>query len=276
MRIEPCIAGRGHMRVENIRGQSVATSWRAQSPLKILTPRFRGRSVWATISSLGGGLVAGDQISLSLSLGDETRCFLGTQASTKVFRNPQSRPCGHHLRAELGCGAILACVPDPVQAFQGASYRQHQEFFLASRSGLVLVDWLCSGRVARGERWAFSAYRSCNEITVEGEQVLMDTLFLDPTDGPLDGPYRMGRFNCFATVVLIGVLFQKVSSRIFEEINQLPVGSRKGLSLSASPVRGGVLVRLAGESLEHVGQEIRRFLAFLSEYLGDDPWSRKW
>src|SRR6266404_5763832 len=113
-------AGSGHLRVELVSGQSAATSVLANHPLKILVPRPRGQSVWAYLSSLGGGLVAGDEISLALSLNEQARCFLGTQSLTKVYRNPHSRPCRHHLRAELSSKAILALLPDPIQAFGGS------------------------------------------------------------------------------------------------------------------------------------------------------------
>jgi hypothetical protein len=36
------------------------------------------------------------------------------------------------------------------------------------------------------------------------------------------------------------------------------------------------LLRLAAESAEAVGREIRRHLKWLRELLHDDPWERKW
>jgi hypothetical protein len=48
------------------------------------------------------------------------------------------------------------------------------------------------------------------------------------------------------------------------------------LVISASPIRHGALLRIAGENMEAVGAEIQRRLAFLKLVLLDDPWSRKW
>src|SRR6516225_8583049 len=105
MILDPSLAGAGHLQIELSAGQSAATSVRANSPLKILVPKPRGPSVWACLSSFGGGLVPGDEISMALTLGDQTRCCLSTQASTKVYRNPNARPCGYHLQAQLGRGS---------------------------------------------------------------------------------------------------------------------------------------------------------------------------
>ena len=275
MTLDHCRAGAGYLRIEISCGQSAAISVRANSPLKILVPRPRGPSVWACLSSLGGGLVAGDETSLSLSLGESARCCLTTQASTKVYRNPEARPCGHRLDVQLGAGSFLAVIPDPVQAFLGSSYRQLQEFSLAPNSGLVLVDWLCSGRAARGERWAFSRFQSRNEVTVGGSRVLVDSLILDPTDGPVGDWYRMGRFNCLALVLVFGEPLRVARDNLLEDFAHRPVPRHGSMVSSASSIQQGVLLRLAAERPEEVAAEVRRHLGFVSEFLGDSPWSRK-
>jgi urease accessory protein len=193
-----------------------------------------------------------------------------------VYRNPHLLPCGHRLTANLGEGSLLALIPDPVQAFTGSRYCQHQQFSMAPDSGLILVDWLGSGRVARGERWAFDRFQSRNEVRMGDARVLLDSLLLDPADGPLADRYRLGRINCLALVVLIGSLLGPARERVLEETANLPVARNAPLLCSASPIVGGVLVRLAGESVEAVGGAIRRLLVFLPGLLDDDPWSRKW
>ena len=115
------IGGHGELRVEVISGASAVVKSRATSPLKILVPRPRGPSVWAYLSSYGGGLVAGDQIQINLGLGEHARCYLGTQASTKVYRNPGLRPCGHSLKAVLGEGSLLVLAPDRCRRFAAHS-----------------------------------------------------------------------------------------------------------------------------------------------------------
>src|SRR4029453_14212228 len=116
--------GYASLHVTLVSQESAVTSAFATSPMKLLTPRSRGRSVWAYGSSFGGGLVAGDQTRLDLQLGPGARCFLGTQASTKVYRNPGLRPCGHETDAILAAGSLLVFAPDPVQAFAQSSYTQ--------------------------------------------------------------------------------------------------------------------------------------------------------
>jgi urease accessory protein len=259
-----------------VAGQSAVTSAWGSNPLKLLTPRPRGGSVWAYLSSFGAGLVAGDQTRLDLALGTDARCFLGTQASAKVYRNPHQRPCGHHTQATLNRGSLLVFAPDPVQAFAGSSYEQYQAFHLQSGASLVLVDWLSSGRSACGERWAFRRFRSRNEVFIGDERLLFESLLLDPADGPLASSHRLARFNCIALVLLAGESVHEGSERLLADVAAQPVSRCAPLVSSASPMREGALLRLAGESVEQVGHEIARHLVFLRGLLGDDPWARKW
>lgn len=269
-------AGSGRLEVQSVYGESTAVNAWATNPLKLLTPRARGQSVWAYLSSFGGGLVAGDQNDLSVSLGVNARCFLSTQASTKVYRNPDSRPSGHRLHAVLAEGSLLVLAPDPVQAFAGSTYIQQQEFHLQTGASLALVDWCCSGRVARGERWAFGSFQSCNQVFLGKERILIDSLALDPVDGPLLDSSRMGRFNSIAMLVFIGPLLSVLAQSLLAEVAARPVERQAQVVCSASQLRDGVILRVAGEAIEGVGRELHRHLTALTGLLGDDPWSRKW
>ena len=264
------------LEVDVVAGRSAATTVCSSNPLKLLVPRPRGESVWAYLGSFGGGFVAGDETSIAIRLGADARCFLSTQASTKIYRNPRELPCGQSLRAELAAGSLFVFAPDPIQSFAGSAYAQRQEFHLQAGASLVLVDWFCSGRTARNERWIFTRLQSRNEIFVSGERLLVDSLLLDLSDGPLEGPHRMGRFNCVAVIVVIGAAVAEAAANWLAEVASRPVARRASLIVTASPLREGVIVRMAGESSEEVAREIHRGLAFVPRLLGDDPWSRKW
>ncbi len=269
--------GQAHLRCHQVAGQSAVTTAFATSPLKLLTPRPRGKSVWACLASFGGGLLAGDETSLDIELGHDARCFLGTQASTKIYRNPARRPCSFRLRANVNEDAILVLAPDAVQCFAGSSFNQRQEILLHPSAGLVLLDWCSSGRVARGERWAFNRYSSRIEISdPTPKRLFLDSLVLDPEHGAVDSPMRLGRFNCMALLLFLGPALRAHAQALRREFKDRPVARRNALVFSASRIRDGALLRVAGESFEHVAREIRACLAFLPELLGDDPFERKW
>ncbi|HEX3718424.1 MAG TPA: urease accessory protein UreD [Verrucomicrobiae bacterium] len=269
------MTGNAGLSVNVVAGQSAITEAWCYNPIKILAPRPRGPSVWAYLSSFGGGFVAGDQTKLALRVGTGARCFLTTQASTKIYRNPANRSCSHELAAELEADSLLVVAPDPVQPFADSSYRQSQEFHLHSSAGLVLLDWFGSGRAARGERWNFRRLQSRNEVFIDGRRCIRDSILLDGAHGPIGGDHRLGRFNCLGMVLILGNALREQAQLLLKGVESEPVSKRSSLVFSASPVRGGAVLRIAGEQQEEVARYIYKSLGFVGGLLRDDPWVRK-
>jgi len=267
-------AGRGELVVIRTRdGRSAAERAYATSPLRLLTPRNHGHAAWIYTSSYGGGLVDGDHLSLDVDIGTGASAFVSTQSATKVFRGASG--AGTELHARIGSGGLLVFAPDPVVCFAASRYRQVQHLDLAAGSGLVLVDWLSSGRHTCGERWAFDGYSSRLRVHREGRLVLHDSLALRAVDGDL-AP-RLGRFDVLGIALVVGVPVQSHAEAIVTRVAQTPVSVRADLLLAAAPLTGGgCLLRFAGTSVERAGWTLRDYLGFVPALLGDDPWARKW
>jgi len=281
--------GAAELEVASVQDASAVVVSSATSPLRLLVPRPRGDCVWGYLANLGGGLVAGDETSLDLRVGRAARCFIGSQSSTKVYRNPARRPCGHRTRAVVGRDGFLALVPAPVQPFAGSAYDQHQTFHLAAGAGLVLVDSFSSGRAACGERWAFDHFASRNEVFVadlpsapgeparrSSRRLFLDSVRLDPAGPPSRPSHAVGRMNCFAMLLLAGSLLQGPASDLLSMTARLPVRPRASLLVSASPVGQGACVRFAGERTDQVEAELYHHLQFAAGLLGGLPWERRW
>jgi len=273
---KPPQLGHGILEVSWVEGRSAITRAQAVNPLKLLTPRRRGAAAWVYTSTFGGGLVAGDEIDLEVRIGPQATCVINTQSFTKVYKNPAKLRCGQRLRATVSNDALLVLAPDPVTCFAGATYNQQQRFDVHPDGALVVVDWLTSGRRARDECWAFSKYCSHLDVYVGQEHVLADRLLLDSVDGPLEAPYRMGRFHCLAVVVLVGERLGEERQRLLEQVSGQPVKRESQIIEAASPIRHGAVFRIMGMATEQVAQHLREKLRLLDKFLGDTPWARKW
>jgi urease accessory protein len=98
---------------------------------------------------------------------------------------------------------------------------------------------------------------------------------LTPEDGGV--AERMGRFIVWGTLVMVGPLVQRAAADIVVQTRHLPVESLQALIISASPLTpDGMLLRVAGESVEEVRSLLRTHLGFLRPLLGDEVWGRKW
>ena len=117
-------------------GRSVITRALATSPLRLVLNKNRAPSAWVVTSTLGGGLVDGDRITLEArALGGSALAVL-TQASTKVYRGQSAqRTLGH-----VEDGALLAVLPDPVACFAGSRFEQETRVRLDDGGSTLILD----------------------------------------------------------------------------------------------------------------------------------------
>jgi len=243
----------------------------AVSPLRVLTPRNHGNAAWVFLASLGGGLVGGDRLCVQAEIEEGASAFIGTQASTKVYRS--ARESFASLRARVERGAALAIAPDPVVCFAGARYGQEIHVSLARDASLLLVDSYTCGRAARGERWEFARYAARTIIAREGAPVIVDATRLDPAHGSIGE--RMGRFDVVASLVAMGPLFATVRASI---LASAPAPSPRGVAIAAaSPIgEDGAIVRILADRFESASRILHPSFVALARVLGDDPFARKW
>lgn len=266
----------GVVEFAQVDGRSFVTRDRATSPLKLLCPNRAGAAPWVYTSSYGGGFVAGDHVDLDITVHPGAVGVVTTQASTKVYRRSDAGGASQSISADIASGGTLIVAPDPVVCFADAEFDQRQRYGLAGDANLVLLDWYTAGRVARGERWAMARLRSIIEIKIDGRLVAHDGLLLDRTHGRIDSAARMGRYNCLATLILVGPLFVDHAESIAKRFADMPITERADLIVSAARRPWGVLMRIAAVETRAVADMLKRELRILDPLLGEGLWDRKW
>ena len=187
-----------------VRGRSRLTTCRSIQPLKMFNPASPTTACHVVLSSYGGGLVAGDVIRLRIAGQAGTRLFFSTQASTRVFRSIDGAVAEQHTMGELGDAALAVIFPDPVVLQAESRYRQVQEWHLAPSSLLLLVDWFHSGRMDRGERFAFTSLHSELRVRVAGRLVVLDRFAFSPEENIATSPANFAGYQTFFSVFLVG------------------------------------------------------------------------
>jgi urease accessory protein len=269
----PLPPGAGTLRVARAGGLSAVVSCAAASPLHLFTPRARAEAVWALATTHGGGLVAGDAIALAVDVGPGATALLTTQSNTRVYRSTGAAAT-QRLVARVAEGATLAVLPEPTTPFAGARYDGSQRFRLEPGASLLAVDALSEGRGARGERWAFTACASRTEVVLDGRLVLADAVRLVLGEGPSPAA-RMGEFALLATVVAVGPAMAAGAARILAAHAAAPVHPDAPVLAAASPLAGGVHLRLAARSVAAGMAHVRAHLAFAAALLGVAPFDRR-
>jgi len=185
------------------------------------------------------------------------------------------------MNVHICSDGLLLLLPDPVTCFASSSYQQLQTFKLEQAASIILLDWITSGRMSRGEEWAFSTYYSLNEIWIQDVRIARDALLLqNPPPGSSDGNIRasMRSYACYATVIMCGPQVKKISSEILNQYHTISVlqqSSPTSLIWSASQIHTDcIIVRVAGQETEMVKSWLKETLKGVGSLIGSDAYSK--
>lgn len=138
-------------------------------PLR-LSPVFRldgvdtNRAYFYTMNT-SPGLLAGDELNISLKLNPKTNLYLTDQAATKVHQMPNlDSQAMVNYQIELQPRANLEFLPEPIILYKNAALSQNITIQLDESAGLFLREIILPGRLARGEYYQFRHY--FNRLTV--------------------------------------------------------------------------------------------------------------
>ena len=185
-------------KAEYVNGQSVITRCRSHEPQRVLTPRHRGPAAWSFLSGFGGGLVNQDHLNLEVVVEPEAKLFVGTQASTKVYRRAIA---GQHVVAQIANDAVLAFVPDHLSVYRDASLTSTNDFELEATANLFAVDWMSSGRLEAHDPEHWQAQRIAVHTTIKRDSRLLidDRLELSNERDPTAIADHLGPCECLLT-----------------------------------------------------------------------------
>ena len=268
-------AGIGHIEVTRSAGRSVVSRAYATSPLRLLTPRNHGDAAWIYTASYGGGLLGGDRVAMSVRVEGGARAFLSDAGLHEdLSLGPAGSP--RAVRDHRPVRRSWSCWPDPVVCFAGSSYRQRQQFDVDGSGGLVLVDWMTSGRRGSASAGGSTRYDSRLTIRVDGRLVLLRrpgarrrrrrSARRGWGDSTSSAPRRSSARRCAAR----SMKYLRGSRR--SHSNAAPTCScrwRPSPTWAASFASPADPCRTSARVLRHN-------LAFVPALLGDDPWARKW
>ena len=233
--------------------------------------------------------MSGDAVDLKIVIDTSCHLVLLTQGNTKVFRD---RPGSSYLSppdltdtsrrlstsqritATISPNSSLFLLPSPVVCFERSSYSQGQVFYLEDpqTSSLLLLDWFTSGRLSRGESWAFDKYRSANEVYIQGKRLFNDVLLLK---GANDIRRRMGPYVCYCTVIIYGTTLSELLdhfSQLARDFRQYKRNKPDDILWSYNELEAGLsgIVRCAGAETETVKMWLETQLEPLREVVGRD------
>ncbi len=240
------------MSLEYVRqdGRTVFGRTHCRTPWHLFPPIYLDEtgSAYTLLVNPSGGLVGGDQVSIDLSIGPEAHVLISTPSANRVYRS-LAKPSAQDIRVRLGPKAILEWLPEHTIPFSGSRFRQYIEVSLAPGAVVLLWDAMASGRIARGERWAFTSFENRIRIRTASEQTASEHYGIDPE------PKRrtiglMEEWDYLGSLFLIGdavdsAVWKALEVELAEVLDTHRDGVLGGLSQPAAP---GLVVKLVAKS----------------------------
>jgi urease accessory protein len=151
------------------------------TPWKLLPPIYLDDTgaAYTLFVNPSGGLVGGDHLSIDMNVEQGAHALISAPSANRVYRT-EGPVSEQHINIMVGPGAVLEWFPEHTIPFAGSRFRQTLQATLAPGATLLLWDALASGRIARGERWAFTDLENEIRITTASGSSLLERYVLDP------------------------------------------------------------------------------------------------
>lgn len=152
------------------------------TPWKLLPPIYLDDTgaAYTLLVNPSGGLVGGDHLSIDMNVGQDAHVLVSAPSANRVYRT-EGKVSEQHVTITVGSGAVLEWFPEHTIPFAGSRFRQVLQATLAPGATLLLWDAVASGRIARGERWAFTDLGNDIRITTASGSTLLERYLLDPS-----------------------------------------------------------------------------------------------
>jgi urease accessory protein len=151
----------------------------------------------------GDGPVQGDRCRLDVVCAPGAAVHVTTQAATKIYRMVDNFAT-QIVNLNVGAGAFLEYLPDPVIPFRDARFYQRLHLTVDATASAILGETLLPGRVAHGEAHAYTLYYTDLEVsTPSGALLFADRIVLEPAASPTQSPGRLGPYDVLATLYVV-------------------------------------------------------------------------
>ncbi|NBC69592.1 urease accessory protein UreD [Paenibacillus sacheonensis] len=221
------------------------------APIKIAKTFPLGDQLGVIVMDVSPGLLAGDRYELRWNVEAGAHVYVTNQSFTKVHPSH-----GDHDRSslsqhfELGRGAVVESMPEPIMLFRDAALVSETEVRLSPDSIWMGAEVFCPGRTMRGERFVYREFRNKLHVYYGDEMIYAQNQLIKPSGQRLSAP------GCMADMTHTGV-FYAFSDRIGigeadavrEALGALPATEGQPLTWGVSlTYKHGLAVMAAGMS----------------------------
>ncbi|NBD26020.1 urease accessory protein UreD [Paenibacillus sp. T1] len=178
------------------------------APIKIAKAFPLEGQLGVIVMDVSPGLLDGDRYDFQWNVEDGAHVYVTNQSFTKVHpSHAASSGSSMSQRFELGQGAVVESMPEPVMLYRDAAFASESEVRLSRGALWMGADVFCPGRTPRGERFAYREFRNKLNVYYGNELIYAQHQRIEPSRQELFAP------GCMAELTHTGV-FYAFSDRI--------------------------------------------------------------
>ncbi len=254
-------------------GRTIIVRSHCTSPWHLLPPIYLDDTgaAYTLLVNPSGGLVGGDHLSIDMRLDGGAQVLISAPSANRVYRSAGGVSV-QDITLTVGPGAVLEWVPEHTIPFAGSRFRQRLHATLAPGAVILLWDAVAAGRIANGERWAFSSLENEIRITTASGASLLERYELDQrTDWG-----RVGLAEAWNYVASFYAVSDGFSSEVWNRLES-KVGSlldeRPGLILGgvSTPAVPGLAIKLLAKAAPDLAHMLDAVWAAVREELWSLP-----
>ncbi|MFF8594881.1 urease accessory protein UreD [Streptomyces sp. NPDC015220] len=231
-----------------------------KTPLQIMRPLYVDPALpgmaFVYVMATGGGIAQADRYRQDLRCGPGTQVLFTTQAATKVYRMEQDYATQRvHLTA--ADGAYVEYLPDPLIPFAGSRFHQGTVLTVHENATVVYGETVTAGRIARGERHAYTLLGGDLEIRrPDGTTLAVDTLRLRPeAHGGVTGPGVFAGHDHVASLFVVSG--RRPAAEIADALHRALTGREVLHGASVLPEDCGAWVRVLAHEQPRLAEAVR-------------------
>ena len=196
------------LNVSRIRGRSRLVSCKTIAPLKVFNPKHQSEFCPAILSNYGGGFVQGDTINIKICIDQNAKCYLGTQANTRIYGSTNKKCSSQVIHGKVETNGMVIVYPDPIVPHAKSRFKQTQNWDLEQNSSLFLVETLHPGRIGLGEEFRYHYYSSVLNIRINQKLIVKDCFVFEPHRNFPNWPGNFGPYRVLTNIFFIGELLK--------------------------------------------------------------------
>ncbi|MGZ9709649.1 urease accessory protein UreD [Glaciimonas sp. GNP009] len=194
-----------------------------------------------------GGVVGGDQLTVSATVGDHAHALITTPGAAKWYK-ANGNVSQQQVNLTVDEGATLEWLPQETIFFNHAAVKLDHQVTLAADANYIGSEILCFGRTASGESFDDGKIMQRTSIRRRGKLIWFEQGTLSGGTAAMRSPLRLANYTVCATLIAVGkALPAKVINDLREASNQLVDGQAM---IGATQMKSVMVLRFLGHSSE--------------------------